>query len=202
MEKIYNKLKEKYEAKPNFFVRQRKEFVFPVYIFDLNSDIDSQSIVQLCKKYQTEEFKEPKTQAVYAWRSDYYTVAKKAMPGFEFLFDEVTKRISKIWDKPYNFLVEHFWFAIYQKGDSSNPHDHDPVDLACVYYASVPKNSAPLIIKSIDGDKTIVPKTGMLVIIPGYCTHQVPESKHEDGERIIVAMNVARDKFLGVPNMK
>lgn len=202
MKKIFDRLKEKYEAQPSFVALQQKEVSLPIYIFDLNPELNSEDILNLCKKYQTDQFKEQKTESVYAWRSDYYTVAKQAMPGFELLFEKVSNKIDKIWQKPYSFLIEHFWFAIYNKGDSSNPHDHSGVDLACVYYASVPENSAPLVITSKKENITIIPKTGMLVIMPGNCEHQVPKSNHEKGERIIVAMNVIRDNFKGFKNSK
>lgn len=189
------KLKQKNELRPKHTIHQTQTLPFEIYTFDLNSEIDSNDIVTLCKSYQQEEFREKATEYVYAWRSDYTNLEHNTMVGFENLFSVVENKIKPIWKLPYTYLIDHYWFAIYDKGDSSEVHHHGWVDLACVYYAAVPEGSAPLVIPTVGGDISITPKQGMLVVMPGSCEHMVPESEH-DGERIIVAMNIVKNTLI------
>lgn len=193
LQKVLKKLKSKLEYLPKYTAYQTQTIVSKIYVFDCNSEIDPQSITDICKNHQTEKFKEKSAEAVYAWRSDYLRVAHNLIPDFDKLFDVVLSKVSNI-DKHTNlsryvYAVDHFWFAIYNTGDGSTVHNHGDADYACVYYASVPENSAPLVIPSNNGEITIDIKSGMLVVMPGLCKHSVPKSKH-DGERIIVALNL------------
>ena len=197
MANFLDKLKKKIQEQPTIFsVTQQLTISHNVFTFDLNAEINPEEIVQLCKKYQTDDYKESKKEYVYAWRSDYQDVAKRTMPEFDAFFDIVHSKIEKIAGKEcshYADLIDHFWFAIYQPGDYSSTHHHGSAKYACVYYAEVPENSAPLVLPGIGGDDiTIIPKAGLLVIMPGHCYHKVPVSSHENEKRIIVAMNVDR----------
>lgn len=189
------KLRQKTESTPKFTATQVKKVVSPIFTFDLNSQIDAADVVKICKKYQTAEFREKKTESVYAWRSEYLATVDNKIPEFSQLFQVVENKIAHIWKTGYSFTLHHFWFAIYQTSDSAKVHDHGWVDFACVYYAQVPDKSAPLVIPSSDEDIIIKPKVGQLVVFPGNCDHSVPSSPHE-GERIIVAMNVVKDRLL------
>jgi len=191
-----NKLKKATEKIPKYVVNQTQKLTHNIFVFDLNEEIGCHEIAQLCKNYQKEEFRERKTESVYAWRSEYTLVHNNPMAGFENLFSIVENKVNSIRFEPYTYFVHHYWFAIYSKGDSSIVHNHRVVDLACVYYASAPKNSAPLIIPNDNSRISITPKDGMLVVMPGRCDHMVSKSEHEEGERIIVAMNVMKDKFI------
>lgn len=191
-----NKFQKKLELQPKYVANQIKTFSHPIFIFDLNDEVNSKDIVEICKKYKTKEYQEKTTESVYAWRSDYYRAYKGIMPEFSTLFDVVSNRIKKIYNQPYSLQVYNFWFAIYNQGDSSNLHDHGLVEYACVYYASCPDNTAPLLIPSESGDISIAPKEGSLVIMPGFCKHSVPKNTHLSGDRIIVAMNLIKDKFI------
>lgn len=194
------KLKEKMELQPKYVATQQHKLNHNIFIFDCNSEIDAKGIVSICKKYNTDEYKEKETQSVYAWRSDYMFIDDRKIPEFDDLFNVTLSKVQQIkynlnLSKINNYLygVDHYWFAIYNYGDDSKVHNHLPVDLACVYYASVPENSAPLVIPSENNDIIITPVTGMLVVIPGLCNHRVPKSEHQ-GERIIVAMNLLKLK--------
>jgi hypothetical protein len=188
-------LKQKLETRPKHIISQTQTLSFKIYTFDLNSEIDPNEIASLCKSYQKEEFREKATESVYAWRSDYTTINKNNMVGFENLFNIVEEKVKPAYNLPYTYSIGHYWFAIYSNGDSSKVHHHGWVDFACVYYAAVPEGSAPLVIPTTTGNISIAPKPGMLVVMPGNCEHLVPNSEHE-GERIVVAMNIIRDKFL------
>ena len=183
-------LKQKLEAQPKYVIIQNQKPELKIYTFDLNSEIDPNQIINVCKSYDKEKLKENNINVNAVSSDPYYTIV-----GFEDLFSVVERKIKTIWNLPYTYTLLEYWFSIYGKGDSSDIHDHDWVDLACVYYASVPEGSAPLVIPTTGGQLSIIPKQGRLVVLPGRCKHLVPESNH-DGERIIVAMNIVRDKLL------
>lgn len=194
------KLKERTELQPKYVATQQHKFNHNIFVFDCNTEIDATNIVSICKKYNTDEYKEKETQAVYAWRSDYMLIGDRKIPEFDNLFDVTISKVEKIkhntplsYVSGYSFAVDHYWFAIYHNGDDSKLHSHGRSDFACVYYASVPDGSAPLVVPCEENNITITPKTGMLVVMPGLCDHMVPKSEHQ-GERIIVAMNVVKLK--------
>lgn len=191
MLKGYEKLKERMELIPHIVVEQKHFLSCPIYLFDLNSKIDPNYITEICKKYQTLEFKEKETQSVYAWRSDYLHRGNKAIPELEPLFQLVEGKTTKIIKDGYKSVVDHYWFAIYNQGDSSKIHNHYGCELACVYYASYPENSAPLVITHLDSEISITPKPGNLLVFPAICNHRVPVSENTK-ERIIVAMNTLK----------
>lgn len=190
------KLKQKTESLPKYTVTQIKRVESPIYVFDLNEEIDSKEVVKICHDYKLDEYKAKEDVSVYAWRSEYLNTVNNRIPEFSKLFQIVESKIKLIWKMRYSYAIDHYWYAIYKKGDSAHLHDHGWIDFACVYYAQVPEKSSPLIIPSIDQDVIIKPKEGQLVVFPGNCNHSVPVSAHE-GERIIVAMNVIRDRLLG-----
>ena len=185
-------LKQKLETRPKHRISQTQTLPFNIYTFDLNSEIDPNQIINVCKSYDKEKLNE-KLQNVYAKSSEY--IPYQTTVGFEDLFSIVESKIKTIWGLPYTYLILQHWFSFYSKGDSSVIHNHGWIDLACVYYASAPEGSAPLVIPTVGGQISIIPKQGMLVVLPGRCQHLVPESNH-DGERIVVAMNIVRDKLL------
>ncbi len=185
-------LKQKLETQPKHIIIQHQKPELKIYTFDLNSEIDPNQIINVCKSYDKEKLRE-KLGNVNATSSEY--ISYHTIVGFEDLFSAVERKIKTIWTLPYTYILYEYWFSIYGKGDSSDIHDHSWVDLSCVYYASVPKGSAPLVIPTTGGQISIIPKQGRLVVLPGRCLHLVPESKH-DGERIVVAMNIIRDKLL------
>ena len=186
-------LKQKLETQPKHVIIQTQKSEFKIYTFDLNYDIDPNQIINVCKSYDKEKLKE-KLGNVNATSSEYIPYHTTTV-GFEDLFSVVERKIKTIWNLPYTYLIYQYWFSIYRKGDSSAVHHHGWIDLACVYYASVPKDAAPLVIPFNGGEISIIPKQGMLVVLPGRCEHLVPESNH-DGERIVVAMNIVRDNLL------
>lgn len=190
-----NKLKEKLEKVPKYEVEQEITIKSKIYTFDLNPYINSSEIVDLCKKYHTDEYKNKEENILYGYRSLYVFPKIKMLQGFEKLLDVTTSKINNLSDR-YSFFIHHFWFALYNTGDGANLHHHGDSEYACVYYARTPSNCAPLLIPTKNGDIEIQPTTGMLLVMSGYCMHSVPESHHNDGERIIVAMNAFKEKVL------
>lgn len=79
------------------------------------------------------------------------------------------------------------WGAVYQKGDSCNPHAHHPALWSFTYYVDATPDDSPLVFPT--SGNAIYPNSGLMVVFPGWVTHSVPEQKNEK-ERIVVAGNL------------
>ena len=89
------------------------------------------------------------------------------------------------------------WGAIYREGDYTIMHNHWPQLWSFVYYVSCSEGSAPLMfdrcIHPGKGRESIHPKTGLMVMFPGWVNHSVP--KHVGEDRIVVAGNLTMSPF-------
>ena len=81
------------------------------------------------------------------------------------------------------------WGAIYREGDRTIMHNHWPHLWSFVYYVNCPAGSAPLVFDKEVSKYSVEPKTGLMVMFPGWVNHSVP--KHEGKERIMVAGNLS-----------
>ena len=112
-------------------------------------------------------------------------------PEFGDFFQTIAKYAVKISHTespvPYNPIVIDIWGAIYSKGDRTISHDHWPALWSFCYYVSAPEGSAPLVFTS--NNYEIQPKSGLLVMFPGWVKHHVPVQNIE-AERIVVAGNI------------
>ena len=199
------KLKEKTQLAPTYVVNQ--SIPFPIYIFNLNDEVDPELISNACKFYQKPEYQENLTSVLTGWRSKYIPIPNTIIE-LDNLIKSVTNKISLVWNHCknhnsnldcsfrsdlYGFKIPHYWFNIYDKGAEAKTHSHMGIDLVAVYYASVPENSAPLILISQPNEITIDIKQGMLVLFSGFVSHKVPKTLHETGQRISISFNVIRD---------
>ena len=79
------------------------------------------------------------------------------------------------------------WGAIYSKGNYTKTHEHWPQIWSWVYNVECCESCAPLMFN--DSLHSISPKSGNLVLFPGWIRHSVPE--HQCGhDRIILAGNL------------
>ena len=94
-------------------------------------------------------------------------------------------------NSPHDVRMEIFdcWGAIYQKGDFTKSHDHWPHPWSFVYYVGS-NGETPLIFPDApQGAHYVYPKTGDMVLFPGWIRHNVP-AHEDDSQRIIVAGNL------------
>ena len=92
-------------------------------------------------------------------------------------------------NSPHQVLFSVFdcWGAIYKKNDWTKAHDHWPSPWSFVYYVAS-DGETPLSFPDAQ-DVQVIPKTGDMVMFPGWIRHSVP--KHEsDKKRIVVAGNL------------
>lgn len=94
-------------------------------------------------------------------------------------------------NSPHQVLLSVFdcWGAIYKKNDWTKAHDHWPSPWSFVYYVSSDGETPLLFPDAPQGAHYVYPKTGDMVMFPGWIRHSVP--KHEsDKKRIVVAGNL------------
>ena len=83
-------------------------------------------------------------------------------------------------------------------------HNHWPHLWSFVYYVNCPVGSAPLLfdrcIHPAKGIERVAPKTGLMVMFPGWVHHSVPP--HTGEERIIVAGNLTMNPFSHIKTLE
>ena len=98
------------------------------------------------------------------------------------------------------FMPYDCWGAIYSKGNYTKTHDHWPQIWSWVYNVESCINCAPLIFN--DSSHSTLPKSGNMILFPGWIRHSVPEHQC-DHDRIILAGNLGMNPWqlvLGMEN--
>ena len=75
----------------------------------------------------------------------------------------------------YQSKVIQNWFAVYDRGDYVDCHNHFPLSFSFVYFVNCPRGSAPL--KFHYSGKKVKAEEGKLVIFPAHVGHSVPKNK-------------------------
>ena len=76
------------------------------------------------------------------------------------------------------------WGMWYDNGIYQESHHHTPAHWSFVYYVNTPKGSSPLVFDS-GCNKKIYPKSGDVVIFPGWLKHHVPPNKCEGRTSVV-----------------
>ena len=97
------------------------------------------------------------------------------------------------------FMPYDCWGAIYSKGNYTKTHEHWPQIWSRVYNVKCCNNCAPLMFD--DSSHSISPKSGNMVLFPGWIRHSVPEQQC-DHERIILAGNLGMNPWQLVIGME
>lgn len=92
------------------------------------------------------------------------------------------------------------WGAIYKDGDYTIMHNHWPHLWSFVYYVNCPEGSAPLNFDKAEKPLRVMPKTGMMVMFPGWVNHSVPA--HIGDDRIVIAGNLTMNPFSHIQTLE
>lgn len=97
------------------------------------------------------------------------------------------------WDGIMNMKIQDCWISIYEKGDKTIPHDHDPSFLSFVYYLSVDdESSGKLVFDELNYE--IQPSNNLLVMFPSSVKHSVKTILNDQEKRIILAGNIEYER--------
>jgi len=164
-------------------------------VYSMQVDLDKKKLMSIILDHR-ERFPENNESNVKAWHSDYKTHKKDHR--FRPFIDELIENIKHIKDADNSFCgfsgFEHtlylrdFWICMYESnsGHHAVKHQHFPCPYAATYYVDVEENAAPICFHGLKNLK-IVPKSGTLVVWPGFIYHSVPPT---EGKRTLFAMNL------------
>lgn len=165
-------------------------------------EINVKSIITLLKLNIPEDYKKKCIKELYRLGDsmDKTTNVKAIMTTYSIwqeskvfskLLDNITRATTDTRDEDFvakdsHLVLENAWGAIYQKGHYTKPHHHYPFSyLSFVYYLQTTPNT-PLIFSNDRHE--VNPQNDLLVIFPGYVTHEVPIHK-DIKDRIVLAGN-------------
>jgi len=101
------------------------------------------------------------------------------------------------------------WGAIYSKGDYTKTHEHWPMIWSWVYNVECCEHCSPLVFDDTSGvlkglpygHHSIQPKSGNMILFPGWIRHSVPKQKC-DHDRIILAGNLGMNPWQSITGME
>ena len=98
---------------------------------------------------------------------------------------------AQILHKPADSLKAGLWFNVMNPGDRTTLHQHDDDDelLSAVYYVSVEKDSAQLLIGKRPIISEVTPAEGMFVFFPPDMPHEVTQN-NSSSCRISLGINI------------
>lgn len=203
-----NKLKAKYESSPKFVVTQTKQHTLPIWSYDLQSLVDldaiEEHIVSQRQNFNYDKSWQEAGGILHNWHSELFPRDANTNVALEKLFEITTQKVSNIWGTTniyqhhYSFVLFQYLFAIYNKNDFIEWHDHGITEFGAAFYVKVPENSSNIIFEDDKQNLEITVKPGMLIVFPGNARHKTDPSQHE-GDRIIITMNFWKDKLIPKP---
>ena len=95
--------------------------------------------------------------------------------------------IPEIRELNYKFKCDMGWPNIREPGQGIELHAHPDSSFAATYYVKTLENSGDLVCYVKDGKQLrIVPKAGMIVIVPSYVLHEI-ETNQSNGLRVSIS---------------
>ena len=101
------------------------------------------------------------------------------------------------------------WGAIYTKGDYTKTHEHWPMIWSWVYNVECCEHCSPLVFDDSSGERkglpygqhSIQPKSGNMILFPGWIRHSVPKQEC-DHDRIVIAGNLGMNPWQSITGME
>lgn len=91
------------------------------------------------------------------------------------------------------------WGATYSKGNYTKTHEHWPMIWSWVYNVECCNRCSPLVFD--DSSHSIQPKSGNMILFPGWIRHSVPKQEC-DHDRIVIAGNLGMNPWQSVTGME
>jgi hypothetical protein len=182
------RLSQKNELVPAYMVSETLPQV-PIWEFYLGHDIDPSEIAKNVHDF-SRQYPAADTGKITGRRSDFITHRKTNL--FDELLQIIAGKITDIMiaskyltEAEYNEpVVTESWGIVYKNGQGTTIHHHGLSAFSTVFYARADVGCSPLAFE--DGTK-VYPKTGSLLIFPGYASHYVPESQSDEDRIVFVA---------------
>lgn len=199
MESKLRKFKDAIESKPKYLVLQK--VVFPIFCFDLNGEIDANSIVQRAMPLRGKNSESYKPDLI---KNGYQTqfIADIDPNLFNDLNSVIENKCKQVFNQSYK--ATDYWFVFHETGSEILSHSHwnlkrfqekgefDIYPLASAYYPLCSEKSSPIIFTSdTEGapDQVVPIKQNTLLIFNANLRHYVPKSQ-EDSLRLVYSCNL------------
>jgi hypothetical protein len=139
---------------------------------------------------------------VKAFMTDWFM--QDSSKGFQWVCNRAMELAAENNPHQLDMIPYDCWGAIYREGDYTIMHNHWPHLWSFVYYVNCPDGSAPLLfdrcIHPGKGIERVAPRTGLMVMFPGWINHSVP--KHIGEDRIVVAGNLTMNPFSHIKTLE
>ena len=118
-----------------------------------------------------------------AWKAGFHIKEFSLIGDWAFNTVKNFNEVGIDFDDIYDLYLKDIWGQYYKRGDYQRPHHHNPHYWSFVYFVNAPRGSAPLVFT--ESNKKIIPKSGMLVIFPGWVWHHVPKHRCDEIRSVI-----------------
>lgn len=193
--KFFKKFKTALSRRPEIFATQQVSF--PVWTFDLQDEIDNQSIRERALSLYQEQSKNNKPGLVKNGYQTEYFRKGQSDNHFDDLLTVIESRARLITDREYR--THKYWLVFYSKDTEHRSHNHVGPEapfhfypLSAVYYPSCTSDSEPLVFDDLlrsSGKLEVPVKPNQLVIFNSFLYHRV-EKCQSDTARIAFSCNL------------
>jgi hypothetical protein len=158
------------------------DFYYYIQIPDTSFNLD---IIRLIDSYEDNKEKAKK---VNAKMTPWHIEDRQEVQILKKYILEFAKYATKHkFDRDYDFRFHSMWGVKYESGDFVENHDHWPAIWSACYYLNPPDDCSGLYFTDLKEELKI--KNGMLVLFPGWVSHEVKKQKF-DGKRYVIASNL------------
>lgn len=208
------KLAQKNELTPAYKVSENLSEV-PIWQFNLATECDLEQVTNKIYKLAQEYPGAGSTQAkIKGWHSEMLT--HKLTNEFDDIIALIKNKIIHLMmenEYPVEAMlceptVTESWAIIYKQGQGTSMHHHGLAAYSTVFYVKMNDDSSPL---EFSNGLKLNPKSGSLLVFPGYLRHSVPESNSTTDRIVFVAnysivpksnVNISVDTINGNRQMK
>jgi hypothetical protein len=120
--------------------------------------------------------------------TNYY--AWEAVPLYKKLLENIEKSINEWIDKPGKYKIQQAWSGVYEEGQQTNSHAHDPSTYSFCYYMRAEAPYTPMVFD--DCGVEINGETDLLIVFPSFLKHSVPPCRNE---RVFISGNTIPTEF-------
>ena len=178
--------------------------IFEVPIYQVQLDLDIESIQLFCNKHQQKDSGRTISN-VGGYQSNDLDLNNTILTSLvEQIQTHSTKFANKLFDEPTTSCIENIWFNVNKYRNTNKCHNHPNQDISGVYYVKTPDecgniifNNPAMNIENIWFDwssynsknKTLPVSKNTLYLFPSWLNHYVEPNMNKTEERISFSFN-------------
>ena len=118
-----------------------------------------------------------------AWKAGFHIKEFNLIGDWAFNIVKNFNEVGTAFDDIFELHLKDMWGQYYKRGDYQITHHHNPHYWSFVYFVKAPKGSAPLVFT--ESNKKVIPKSGIMVVFPGWVWHHVPKHRCDEIRSVI-----------------